>query len=133
MSTPQFFITPGYGEMIREKFHYTQAVRVGDRVEVAGQGGWSDDWEFPEALTDEIDQVFRNVERTLATAGASWADVITMRSYHVDLDQDGVAYMADRLREYMPDQPPLWTVIGVSALGDPHMRAEIEVTAIVRD
>jgi enamine deaminase RidA (YjgF/YER057c/UK114 family) len=34
-----------------ELFHYSQAVKIGDRLEISGQGGWNDDWEFPESIT----------------------------------------------------------------------------------
>ena len=80
---PEFFVTPGYGERQLRMFHYSQAVKVGNRVETSGQGGWDDDWQFPEALADEITQAFRNV------------------------------------------------ALGVAALGDPKMRVEIRVTAIL--
>jgi enamine deaminase RidA (YjgF/YER057c/UK114 family) len=53
-------------------FHYSQAVKIGNRIETSGQGGWDDNWQFPQALADEIAQAFRNIERTLATAGAGW-------------------------------------------------------------
>jgi enamine deaminase RidA (YjgF/YER057c/UK114 family) len=53
-------------------FHYSQAVKVGNLVEISGQGGWDDDWHFPGTLADEITQAFRNVELTLGAAGASW-------------------------------------------------------------
>lgn len=79
----QFFATPGYGETQLENMHYSQAVRIGDRVETSGQGGWDDDFEFPESLEDEIVRAFDNVERTLRTAGTSWADVVHVNSYHV--------------------------------------------------
>ena len=39
----EFFVTPGYGEKLRGMLHYSQAVRIGDRVEISGQGGWDDD------------------------------------------------------------------------------------------
>lgn len=39
--------------------------------------------------------------------------------------------MAERLRHYLPGQPPVWTNIGVAALGDAKMRVEIEGTAIL--
>ena len=70
MNQPKFFVTPGYGEYMLNELHYSQAVKIGDRVETSGQGGWDDDLQIPEALADEIAQAFRNVERTLATAGA---------------------------------------------------------------
>ncbi|MEU6192228.1 RidA family protein [Streptomyces sp. NPDC047061] len=133
MSKPEFFVTPGYGDRNLELFHYSQAVKVGNRVEISGQGGWSDDWEFPEALVEEIAQAFVNVERTLALAGARWEHVIHVNSYHVDIDGDAVQAVTERFRHYMPDQAPIWTCIGVPALGDPKMRVEIRVTAILPD
>ncbi|MDT3439274.1 MULTISPECIES: Rid family hydrolase [unclassified Pseudofrankia] len=131
MSKPEFFVTPGYGERNLELFHYSQAVKVGNRVEISGQGGWNDDWEFPEAIADEIVRAFENVERTLAMAGAGWEDVIHVNSYHLPLDEETVQVMADRFRHHMPDQAPVWTCTGVPALGDPKMRVEIRVTAVL--
>jgi enamine deaminase RidA (YjgF/YER057c/UK114 family) len=134
MNKLEFFLIPGYGERQRSLYHYSQAVKIGGRLETSGQGGWNDDWEFPESLTDEIAQAFRNVERTLAVAGAGWEHVIHVNSYHVGLDhqQDLVdSTMTERFRHYMPDHAPIWTCLGVAALGDPKMQVEIRVTAIL--
>jgi len=109
----------------------SQAVKVGDRLEISGQGGWNDDWEFPESIKDEIAQAFRNVERTLAVAGAGWEHVIHVNSYHVGLDEETNRVMTEQFRHYMPDHAPVWTCLGVAALGDPKMRVEIRVTAIL--
>jgi hypothetical protein len=46
-------------------------------------GGWNDDLKIPNSLEEEIAQAFINVERTLATAGASWEQVVHVNSYHV--------------------------------------------------
>lgn len=32
MKKPEFFVTPGYGEYMLSRFHYSQAVKIGDRV-----------------------------------------------------------------------------------------------------
>jgi len=66
--------------------HYSQAVRIGDRVEISGQGGWDDEFGFPVDLRDEIVAAFDNMERALATAGATWLDVIAVNSYFVAAD-----------------------------------------------
>jgi len=131
MSKPEFFVTPGYGERQLRTFHYSQAVKIGNRVETSGQGGWNDNWEFPESLTAEIAQAFRNVERTLASAGAAWQHVIQVNSYHVGFPDEVNQTMTERFRHYMPDHAPIWTALGVAALGDPKMRVEIRVTAIL--
>ena len=131
MNKPEFFLTPGYGERQRGLLHYSQAVKVGNRVETSGQGGWDDNWEFPESLTDEIVQAFRNVERTLATAGAGWKHVVHVNSYHMGFPEEVNRVMAEQFRHYMPDHAPIWTALGVAALGDPNMRVEIRVIAIL--
>ena len=131
MEKPEFFATPGYGERQLNGMHYSQAVKIGNRVETSGQGGWSDDWKFPESLADEIAQAFRNVERTLATAGAGWEHVVHVNSYHVGFPPVANEAMVKLFRHYMPNHAPIWTQLGVAALGDPTMRIEIRVTAIV--
>lgn len=136
MSKPEFFATPGYGDTQLAEMHYSQAVRVGDRVETSGQGGWDDTWNFPDSLEDEIVQAFENVERTLATAGATWRDVIAVNSYHIpssdeSIGEDHNRVMVEQFRERMGDRAPIWTETGVPALGAPKMRVEIRVTAIV--
>jgi enamine deaminase RidA (YjgF/YER057c/UK114 family) len=82
MTTPSFFITPDTGRAY-DALHYSQAMRIGDRVEISGQGGWNDDLVIPESIEEEIEQAFKNVERTLATAGARWPHVVHVNSYHV--------------------------------------------------
>ena len=136
MAEVEFFRTPGYGEKLWEMLHYNQALRIGDRVEISGQGGWDDDIQFPEALDDEIVRAFDNVERVLAAAGAGWRDVVTVNSYHVPAEDGSFAdahnrVMADQFRQRMGDRGPIWTQIAVPALGAPKMRVEIQVTAVV--
>ena len=84
---------------------------------------------------DEIVQAFDNVERTLATVGASWTDVI-VDSYHIPTAEDTIGddhtrVMVEQFRKRMGDRAPIWTQIGVAALGAPGMRVEIRVTALV--
>lgn len=138
MADIEFFVTPGYGEMFREQRHYSQAVRIGDRVEISGQGGWDDDLNFPESLEEEIVTAFENVSRTLATAGAGWGDVVHVNSYHVAsapgvIDDMHTDVMVAQLRARMPDRTPIWTATGAAALAAKNMRVEIRVTAILGD
>ncbi|MFE7975775.1 RidA family protein [Streptomyces shenzhenensis] len=133
--TPEFYVTPGYGETQLATMHYSQAVRTGDRIETSGQGGWDDDWNFPETLEDEIIQAFDNVERALAQAGATWRDVIAVNSYHILSSPDSIGddhnrVMVEQFRRRMGDRAPIWTQVGVPALGAPGMRVEIRVTAV---
>ena len=113
MSKPEFFHTPGYGEITRSHYHYSQAVRIGDRVEISGQGGWDADFTFPEAtLAEEIATAFDNVERTLAEAGATWADVIAVDTFHVPTADDSIgeehmSVITEQFRKRLGDRTPL--------------------------
>lgn len=72
MTTPSFFITPGYGTRLHDALHYSQAMRIGDRVEISGQGGWNDDLVIPESIEEEIEQAgtdARDRRSTLAACG----------------------------------------------------------------
>ncbi len=81
----------------------------------------------------EILQAFENVGRVLKAAGVSWNDVVAIRSYHVGLNEEIDAFMIEQLRARIADHAPIFTIIGVVRLGDPHMHVEIEATAIIRD
>src|ERR1700761_4330072 len=133
MNSASFFVTSGYGDRQRQNFHYSQAVRLGNRVETSGQGGWDDNWIFPESVRDEVIQAFDNVERTLGTAGASWRRGGRVPSDHLPtadgtIGQDHLHTMAEQFRRRMGERAPLWTCIGVAALANPTMRVEIQVT-----
>ena len=132
MKKPEFFVTPGYGEFMLDKLHYSQAVKIDNQVETSGQGGWDNDLQIPKSLAEEIAQAFQNVERTLATAGASWEHVVHVNSYHVGgFPPEVNEAMVKLYRQYMPNHAPIWTQVGVETLGLPTMRIEIRVTAIV--
>lgn len=129
---PEFFITPGFGERLHKSLHYSQAVKIGNVVEISGQGGWTDEIEFPADLREEYALAFANVARVLQAAGASWTDVVAVDSFHVNLDDDAMYLAAELLREHTQGRAPIWTLLGVVRLGDERMRIEIRVKAIVQ-
>ncbi|MFC8178898.1 MULTISPECIES: Rid family hydrolase [Nocardiaceae] len=138
MSTPRFFTTPGYGDTQLTNMHYNQAVRIGNRVEISGQGGWDDEFNFPTDLEEEIVAAFDNVERTLRQAGATWRDVVSVDSFHVPevagyIGETHGRVMVEQMRSRMGDRAPIWTEIGVQALGAYGMRVEIRVAAILEE
>ncbi|MFI5721272.1 Rid family hydrolase [Streptomyces cyaneofuscatus] len=136
MDTVTFGIVPGYGEKLHDALGYSSAVRVGDRVEISGQAGVDDDLNIPDSLEEEIVQAFENVERALATVGATWHDVIHVNSYHKVapgekvISEDVNRIMAQQFRLRLDGRAPIWTETGVTALGLAAMRVEIRVTAI---
>lgn len=132
MDKPEFIVVPGFGETFRDNLHFSNAVKIGNRVETSGQGGWNNDLEIPEAIDEEIAAAFRNIELILAKAGATWDHVIHVNTYHVGGFPPIVNETIVKLyRQYMPNHAPIWTQVGVEALGLPTMRFEIRVTAII--
>jgi enamine deaminase RidA (YjgF/YER057c/UK114 family) len=132
MTAPRFLVPKGYGEFMRDTYHYSQGVQVGDLVFVTGQGGWNAEFEIPDDVGVQIRHAFRNVETVLAEASLTWADVIDITTYHVGIDESVLATVVEELRSHCPDHQPLWTVIGVAALALPAMKVEITANAVAR-
>ncbi|KAG9942002.1 L-PSP endoribonuclease family protein, partial [Aureobasidium melanogenum] len=131
MSHLKYYCYEGLGVKQRENFHYSQAVRVGDRIECAGQGGWDPTTgEFAKEINAQIDLAFQNVELNLKDAGGKgWSQVFRVNSYHVPINKEALDAMVRNFRKYMPDHQPIWTCVGVPRLGEDDMRVEIEVVA----
>ncbi|KAJ5171981.1 hypothetical protein N7492_004574 [Penicillium capsulatum] len=131
MSHLQYYAYKDHGLRQTKSFWYHQAVRVGDRIECAGQGGWDPvTGEFEKEINAQIDLAFTNVERCLKDAGGKgWSQVFRVNSYHVPINDEALAAMVRNFKKYMPDHQPIWTCVGVSRLGEDDMRVEIEVVA----
>src|SRR3954470_15420038 len=87
MAAPRFLVPKGYGEFMRDTYHYSQGVQVGDLVFVTGQGGWDDKSEIADDVDVQIRNAFRNVATVLAEATLTWADVVDITSYHVGIGE----------------------------------------------
>ncbi|KAH6688365.1 Endoribonuclease L-PSP/chorismate mutase-like protein [Plectosphaerella plurivora] len=130
MSHLKYYSYEGAGVEKRNLFSYSQAVRVGDRIECSGQGGWHSDGTFEKKINAQIDLAFSNVEKNLLDAGGKgWTQVFRVNSYHVPINNEALAAMVRNFRKWMPDHQPLWTCVGVTRLGEDDMRVEIEVVA----
>ncbi|CAG9990535.1 unnamed protein product [Clonostachys byssicola] len=138
MSSLKYYVPEGHCEERKVKYYYTQAVRVGDRIETSGQarltcglGGWHPKTGVIHTnLKDEIDEAFRNCELNLKTAGGKgWSQVFRVTSYHVPLTDEALEICVENFKKYMPDHQPVWTAVGVPALGSPEGHIEIECNA----
>ncbi|CBX95966.1 similar to endoribonuclease L-PSP [Plenodomus lingam JN3] len=131
MSHLQYFSYKGVGERNLRGHGYQQAVRVGDRIEASGQGGWHPETgAYSDSVKDQIEQAFANVDLCLKDAGGKgWSQVYRVNSYHPILDDDVLKIMADNFKKWMPDHSPIWTCVGVMKLAEDKMKVEIEVVA----
>ncbi|KAK1999815.1 endoribonuclease L-PSP [Colletotrichum falcatum] len=133
MSGLKYFCGDDYGVTLRREMHYSQAVRVGDNIEISGQGGWDPKTgEIANHLLQEIDQAFENVDLTLKNAGGEgWSQVFRIRLYAVDeaWNAESIGRMVDNIKKWTPNHAPILTGVGVTKLGQPGMRVEVEVSA----
>ncbi|KAF2752846.1 YjgF-like protein [Pseudovirgaria hyperparasitica] len=134
MSHLEYSAYPGFGTHAAANTHYSQTVRVGDIIKVAGQGGWihsSSPPAFPPnaSVSSEIERAFSNVQTALVHAGsAGWAQVYALRVYVTELSDEMSAGIIGELRKWCPGHRPVMTVVEVKGLFA-DMRIEIEVEA----
>nr|WP_062341588.1 RidA family protein [Herbidospora sakaeratensis] len=117
-------------------YHHLAVASGSRQVHIAGQVAWDEHGELvaPGDLAGQVAQVYRNVAKALAAAGATFHDVVRMTWYAAgwkremyDAFNAGVAQAA---REFDLAAPPA-ALIGVDVLFEPGILVEAEVTAVV--
>ncbi|CAZ84890.1 unnamed protein product [Tuber melanosporum] len=128
MSHLRYYAYDGVGKRNLEKYYYSQAVRIDNRIECAGQGNYTP----PPTMEEQIEKTFENVELNLKDAGgAGWSQVYKIRSYHIELSPEAIGATIAAIRRWCPHHAPVWTCVGVTALGEEGILVEIEVEAQV--
>jgi 2-iminobutanoate/2-iminopropanoate deaminase len=109
---------------------YSQAVRTGDLVFSAGQGGFGADGNVVDGgFEAQLRQAFANVEAAIAVHGASLASIAKLTVYLVDT-ADYKAF--DRVRREVFTAPfPASTAIRAGGLLVEGMLVEIDTVAVV--
>jgi enamine deaminase RidA (YjgF/YER057c/UK114 family) len=107
---------------------YSRAVVAGDMCFVAGTTGYDyDKMILPESVEEQTHNCFRTIGKTLEQAGFSLNEVVRATYFVTD-----IAY-ADRVfpifAQYLSEARPAAAIIGVTALYQPEMKIEIEITA----
>jgi enamine deaminase RidA (YjgF/YER057c/UK114 family) len=116
-------------------YHHV-AVATGDtQVYLAGQVAWDENGELvADDLAGQVAQVYRNVAKGLAAAGASFHDVVRFTWYVVNWERsmydEFLAGVEQASREFDLPRPPL-AAIGVDILFEEGILVEAEVTAVV--
>lgn len=83
-------------------------------------------------LRGQTVQVFENLRRVLADAGAGFQNVVKVNIYVVNCTPENVAIVRRERRNFLSmDKPPASTLVGVTSLVDPDFLIEIEVIAVV--
>ena len=120
-------IDPGWS--YHKHFGFSQAVRTGDLVILAGQMPVDPEGNLIAEgdIVGQARQVFENMKVVLAAAGLTMDDLVEIVSYHTDMHE--LPAVAEVKADYIKDNPPAWTAIGVTALALPGQRLEIKGTA----
>jgi 2-iminobutanoate/2-iminopropanoate deaminase len=110
---------------------YVHAIRARDTLYLAGQVARDAQGQVvsPGDAGGQARQVFENIGRVLAAAGAGFGHIVKMTTYLVDR-ADSAAVSAVRF-EYLGDHRPPHTGLIVAGLGSPDLRVEVDVIAVL--
>ncbi len=124
-------VNPPGTEGIYESFKFSQAVVVGDRVDVSGQVGVTPELSVPEEITDQAEQAFANLRNVLEAAGSSLANVTQLTMYYTDI---GDSQAVDKVfTKFFPERYPARTAVQVVSLVLPQLKLEIQASAVLDD
>lgn len=116
-----------------QSFQYSPAVIASGRLLfMAGQVGIAPDGEVPEDPSAQAEIAFACMGALLTHAGLDFSDLVDLTTYLVDLPRTMPATRTVKERFITGSFPP-WTIIGVSALGDPRLLLEVKGVAAFRD
>jgi enamine deaminase RidA (YjgF/YER057c/UK114 family) len=108
---------------------FSRAVRVGDRVEVAGTAPTWPDGHVDAEVEVQAERCIAIMLAALEEAGATAADVIRTRLYLIDAaDWEPVGRAHGRA---FGDARPASTMVVVAGLLDPRWRVEMEAEAVI--
>ncbi|KAH7121402.1 endoribonuclease L-PSP, partial [Dactylonectria macrodidyma] len=120
ISDLKYFSYDGFGKFALDNYGYNQAVRVGDRIEISGQGGWDPD----------SAPAFFNIDHAMKSAGGKrMSQVFRITSYHPNLRSEALGSVKENLERWFPNYKPIWTAVGVEKLVFEEMLVEIETIA----
>lgn len=126
-SNPRTLATPpGYSYVV-------EATGPGRTIYFAGQLGVDMENRFVGAPGDfraQCRQAFENMTLALKAAGASWADVVKINNFLVDIEANIATFREVRDTFLNRRAPPASTTIGVPALARPGGLFEIEAIAV---
>ena len=122
-------VNPAGTEEFYNTWQFSQGVRVGDTVWTAGQIGIGPDGRPGSTVEEQARLAFQNLSGVLEEAGGSLADIVDLVTYHLSMDD--LHAFAGVKAEFIQEDFPSWTVVGVSALALPELLVEVKATAVI--
>jgi enamine deaminase RidA (YjgF/YER057c/UK114 family) len=113
-----------------DRFGFSRALRVGNRIEVAGTAPIPQDGsQTPESAHDQMLLCGRIALEAVAQLGGTASDVVRTRMFITDsADADGIGTAH---REVFGTSRPASTMVVVAGLLHPSWKVEIEVEAVI--
>jgi len=109
---------------------YSQAVRKGNQVFVAGMVGMDQDRHLAPDVAGQTRRALENMRACLVELGGTMDDVCAVNAWLEDVDRDFAGYNAV-YREFFPQDPPARATVQAHLLGG--ALVEIAAVAIVDD
>ena len=121
-------INPEGSEGIYESLQFSQAVRAGNMVWISGQVGMDASFNMGDGIEEQTRMAFQNLQRVIEAAGGTLADIVELVTYHISMkDMKGFSKVK---AEFIPEDYPAWTAVGVTELVLPGLLVEIRATAV---
>lgn len=120
------------GSPYEARFGFSRAVRIGNRIVVAGTGPIEDDGTTtPGDAAAQAERCCRLIVCAIEQLGGTAADIVRTRMLLTDpADQDAVGAVHAR---FFGEAAPAATMLGTAWLCRPEWKVEIEAEAIVPD
>lgn len=116
------------GSPFERAFGYSRAVIDGDLVFVSGTTGYDyATMTMPEDAAEQARNIFRTIERVLAEAGSSLAQVVRVQYFVTD--RSFCEPVLGVCGEVLGEIRPAAGIYVIAGLLNPEMKVEIEVTA----
>ena len=125
----RLLVNPPGTELFYTTWQFSQAVRVGDTLWIAGQIGIDSNGQPGRTIEEQTRLAFQNLALVLQEAGGSLADVVELVTYHLAMND--LRTVAAVKAEFFPANYPAWTVVGVTALAFPELLVEVKATAVI--
>ena len=118
------------GSPFEKQFGFARAVRIGDRIAVAGTGPVEDDGSTtPGDAAAQAERCLTLILRAVEELGGTATDIVRTRMFLTDAnDQAAIGNVHAR---FFAAAPPAATMVGASWLCRPEWKIEIEAEAIV--
>ncbi|QBR04442.1 RidA family protein [Paraburkholderia pallida] len=123
-------IVPAAFKAWYDNYHFAPATRVGNTIWVSGQVGIGADGKPGDNMQSQARIAFESLKMILEEAGASFADVVELTTFHTDLRGE-MADFTPAKDACFPERYPSWTAVGVTQLASPELRVEIRAVAVI--